>query len=97
MNAVFRYAIQTGRAAYNPAADMQGVLKAKTVEHMPAVFDKELSRLLKDITVNQKIHTTTKLALQFTALTACRSDEVRNALWWRLIWVKTSGTYRPSA
>ncbi len=97
MNAVFRYAIQTGRAAYNPAADMQGVLKAKTVEHMPAVFDKELSRLLKDITVNQKTHTTTKLALQFTALTACRSDEVRNALWWRLIWVKTSGTYRPSA
>lgn len=81
MNAVFRYAIQTGRATYNPAADMKGVLKAKTVDHMPAVFNKELSQLLKDITSNQKIHTTTKLALQFTALTACRSGEVRNALW----------------
>ena len=81
MNAVFRYAIQTGRATYNPAADMKGVLKAKTVDHMPAVFDKELSQLLKDISSNQKIHTTTKLALQFTALTACRSGEVRNALW----------------
>jgi len=34
MNAVFRYAIQTGRATYNPAADMQGVLKTKTVEHV---------------------------------------------------------------
>lgn len=81
MNAVFRYSIQTGRATYNPAADMQGVLKAKPVAHMPAVFDKELSQLLKDITANQKIHTTTKLALQFTALTACRSGEVRNARW----------------
>ncbi|MGB3212993.1 MAG: tyrosine-type recombinase/integrase [Desulforhopalus sp.] len=81
MNAVFRYAIQTGRATYNPAADMQGVLKTKTVEHMPAVFDKDLSQLLKDITSNSKLHTTTKLALQFTALTACRSGEVRNAEW----------------
>lgn len=81
MNAVFRYAIQTGRATYNPAADMQGVLKTKTVEHMPAVFDKDLSKLLKDISSNPKIHTVTKLALQFTALTACRSGEVRNARW----------------
>jgi integrase len=81
MNAVFRYAIQTGRATYNPAADMQGVLKAKPVEHMPAVFDKDLSQLLKDITSNSKIHTTTKLALQLTALTASRPGEVRNAHW----------------
>lgn len=40
MNVLFRYAIQTGRAAYNSEADMQGVLKTKAVEHMPAVFDK---------------------------------------------------------
>ncbi len=81
MNTVFRYAIQTGRATYNPAADMKGVLKARQVQHMPALFDKDLSQLLKDISTNQKIHTTTKLALQFTALTAARSGEVRNALW----------------
>ncbi len=80
-SAVFRYAIQTGRATYNPAADMQGVLKAKTVQHMPAVFDKELSQLLKDVTANPKIHTTTKLALHFTALTASRPGEVRKAHW----------------
>ncbi|WP_228130183.1 tyrosine-type recombinase/integrase [Desulfotalea psychrophila] len=80
-NAVFRYAIQTGRATYNPAADMQGALKAKTVEHMPAVFDSELAQLLQDISSNQKIHVTTKLAIQFTALTACRGGEVRNARW----------------
>lgn len=79
--AIFRYAIQTGRATYNPASDMRGVLKAKPVEHMPAVFDKELAQLLKDIAANQSMHITTKLALQFTAFTACRSGEVRNAKW----------------
>lgn len=81
MNAVFRYAVQTGVATYNPAADMQGVLKAKPVDHMPAVFDKNLGQLLKDINANEKIHITTKLALQFTSLTACRSGEVRGARW----------------
>lgn len=81
MSAVFRYSIQTGKATYNPAADMQGVLKAKTVEHMPAVFDRDLATLLKDINANSKIHITTKLALQFTSLTACRSGEVRKAHW----------------
>lgn len=80
-SAVFRYAIQTGKATYNPAFDMQGVLKAKPVKHMPAVFDKELAQLLKDIYQSQKIHITTKLALQFTSLTACRSGEVRFARW----------------
>lgn len=27
MNALFRYAVQTGKATYNPASDMKGVLK----------------------------------------------------------------------
>lgn len=80
-SAIFRYAIQTGRATYNPAADMQGVLKSRSVQHMPALFDKDLSQLLKDIAANQKINLTTKLALQFTALTACRPGEARKAHW----------------
>lgn len=81
MNAVFRYSIQTGRATYNPAADMQGVLKAKPVEHLPAVFYANLAQLLKDITANAKIHPTTKLALQFKVLTVVRSKIVRLAPW----------------
>lgn len=81
MNAIFRYAIQTGRATYNPAADMKGALMARTVQHLPAVFDDNLSQLLQDISNNPKLHTTTRLALQFTALTACRSGEVRGASW----------------
>jgi len=81
MTAIFRYAIQTGRATYNPAADMHGVLKARPVKHMPAVFGADLARLLQDIAKNSKLHMTTKLALQLTAVTACRSGEIRGARW----------------
>jgi integrase len=80
-SAVFRYSIQTGVATYNPASEMQGALKAKVVTHMPAVFGGNLGKLMRAIATNQKMHLTTKLALQFTALTACRSGEVRGALW----------------
>lgn len=81
MASVFRYAIQTGRATYNPAADMKGVLKTKMVKNYPAVFDSNLSKLLIDIATNPRLHISTRLALQFTALTACRSGEVRGAVW----------------
>ncbi len=81
LNGVFRYSIQTGRATYNPAADMKDALKAQPVEHMPSLIDKGLSQLLKDISASKKMNVTTKLALQFTALTACRPGEVRGAQW----------------
>jgi integrase len=82
--AVFRYAIQTGRATYNPAADMKGVLKSRPVQHMPSVRDKDLSKLLKDITANQKLHITTKLCLHFVALCGCRPGEARLAQWFEV-------------
>ena len=53
MTAVFRYAVQTGMATYNPAAEMRGVLKTRQVKHMPAVYDNDLARLLKDIALRQ--------------------------------------------
>jgi len=56
-------------------------LKSKPVKHMPAVFGDDLGSLLRDIAASEKIHLTTKLALQFTAHTACRSNEVRGARW----------------
>lgn len=80
MNAVFRYAVQTGRATYNPAADMKGVLKAKKAVHMAALSREELPQFLRDL-VTGDIHTTTRLALQFLILTATRSGEVRGATW----------------
>ncbi|MBM9528857.1 integrase arm-type DNA-binding domain-containing protein [Desulfoprunum benzoelyticum] len=80
MNSVFRYAIQTGRATYNPAADMRGVLRAKKVQHHPMIELDELPAFLRTLTGGD-IHITTKLAIQFTILTAARSGEVRGATW----------------
>lgn len=80
MNSVFRYAIQTGRATYNPAADMRGVLKARKVQHHPMIQPSDLPGFLQALTASD-IHTTTKLAIQFTILTAARSGEVRGATW----------------
>lgn len=80
IGAVFRFAIQTGRATYNPAADMRGALKAKKVEHHKMISPDDLPEFLKALTAGD-IHTTTKSAIQFTILTAARSGEVRGAIW----------------
>ena len=76
---------------------MQGVLKAKQVEHMPAVFSNDLAKLLQDIVANSQIYVTTKLALQFTALTACRSGEVGGARWSEVNLVEKNYIFQLSA
>lgn len=80
MTAVLRYAVQTGLATYNPAAEMRGVLKTRKVTHRAALDVKDLPEFLQKLR-DGDIHTTTKLALQFTILTAARSGEVRGATW----------------
>ncbi len=80
IGAVFRFAIQTGRATYNPAADMHGALKAKKVQHHTMTPPEELPEFLQTLTKSD-IHPTTKLAIRFTILTAARSGEVRGATW----------------
>lgn len=42
ISAVMRYAIQTGRASYNPATDLLGVIRATKVQHRPALQRNEL-------------------------------------------------------
>jgi len=78
--AVFRYAVQTGRTTYNPATEMKGILKNRKVIHHNALNQEDLPQFLKTLTASN-IHVTTKLALQFTILTAARSGEVRGATW----------------
>lgn len=80
ISAVFRYAIQTGRATYNPAAEMKGALKPKVTIHRPAISNDDLPQFLKQLSTAD-IHTTTRLALQFLVLTAARTSEVRGATW----------------
>jgi integrase len=80
ITAVFRYAIQTGRATYNPAAEMKGALKAKKVAHHTMISPEEMPDFLRALSGGD-IHITTKLAIHFTILTATRSGEVRGATW----------------
>jgi len=80
ITAVLRYAVQTGKAAYNPASEMRGVLKSRKVQHRAALLADDLPEFLKTLSKGD-LHITTKLALQFVILTATRSGEVRGATW----------------
>ena len=79
-SAVFRYAIQTGRASYNPAADMKGVLKTRKVEHRSAISQGELPDFLKKLD-SYSGDPITKLALRLIVLTFVRTGELRGARW----------------
>lgn len=80
INAVLRFAVQTGLATYNPAADMRGVLKTRKVVHRAALGREDLPEFLRTLR-DADIHDTTRLALKFTILTAARTGEVRGAIW----------------
>lgn len=80
IGAVCRYAVQTGIAMYNPAADMRGVLKTRKVQHRAALQEGELPEFLHRLHISNE-HIVTKSALLFTIFTAARSGEVRFAVW----------------
>lgn len=78
---VFRYAVATGRATRNPAADLQGALKPVQVEHMPAITDpKRVGELLRAIHDYQGLPTT-RAALKLAPLVFVRPGELRKAEW----------------
>jgi len=77
---VFRYAIATGRAERDPAPDLRGALKSRTVVHMRRISAAELPDLLKNIaTYDGELQT--RLALQLMTLTFVRTGELRYAEW----------------
>jgi integrase len=79
-NSVFRFAIATGLATYNPAADLREVLKTPVSRNHPALKESELPEFLNklDIYDGQRL---TILALQLLILTFVRSVELRGARW----------------
>lgn len=76
-----RYAIATGRAERDPAADLRGALKPYIKKHRPALTNPEkVGRLMHSIyyyTGSMVVRS----ALQLLALTFCRSGEIRFAEW----------------
>jgi integrase len=80
VKAVFRYAVQTGRASSNPAAELAGVLKTRKVTHQPALPREELPAFLAALD-GYDGHPLTRLALNLLLLTWTRPGELRGARW----------------
>ncbi|GAA0431296.1 tyrosine-type recombinase/integrase [Aeromonas salmonicida] len=80
VSAIMRYAIQTGRASYNPAQDLRGALKATKQEHRPALPRSELPEFFRRLEA-EPLNPATRLALHLLMLTMTRRGEVRFARW----------------
>jgi len=81
IGAIFRYAIPTGRAQRDPAADLRGALKPVDEKHLAAITNpREVGALLRAIGGYQG-SVLTQCALRLTALTFVRSGELRRAEW----------------
>lgn len=77
---VFRYAIATGRAERNPAADLRGALKPPVRKHQAHLKADELPEYLQKLEAYDG-SLQTKLALKFLLLTFVRTSELRGAEW----------------
>jgi integrase len=78
---VFRYAIATGRAERDPAADLRGALIAPITNHRAALTKPEqIGALMRAIDAYEG-EQATRIALQLLALTFPRPSELRLAQW----------------
>lgn len=78
---IFRYAIATGRAERDPAADLVGAIPPATKKHYATMTDpKRVAELIRDI---QEYWGTfvVKSALKFSPLVFQRPGEIRHAEW----------------
>jgi len=78
---IFRYAVATGRAERDPAADLQGAFAAPAKKHRPTITDpKAVGQLLRDID-NCKASFVVYCALRLAPLVFVRPGELRHAEW----------------
>lgn len=77
---VYRYAIITGGAEYNPAPDLATALTPPKKQHFPFLTAEELPYFLKDL-ASYTGSVITKTATKIILLTAVRTQELRFARW----------------
>lgn len=78
---VFRYAVRTGRATRDCAADLEGALAPVEVKHRPAIIErKPFGELLRAVWAYEG-QPSTRAALQLSALLFPRPGELRLARW----------------
>ena len=77
---IFRYAVLTKRAKYNPIIDLRGALKPHKAKSYPTITAKEIPDFLKSL---EKASTSyqNKLAVRLLMLTFVRTGELRQAKW----------------
>jgi integrase len=81
ISTVFKYAIATGRAIRNPAADVGVALKSTVKGHHPAITEpKRFAQMLRDI-YDYSGSNITRAAIKMHALTFQRPSEIRNMEW----------------
>ncbi|MDO3510067.1 tyrosine-type recombinase/integrase [Ralstonia pseudosolanacearum] len=84
-SSVFRYAIVTGRATYNPCADLKGAFQTVRTKNMARVSSNEVPTLMRKIR-SYDGDVITRIALQFMALTFVRTSELIRAQWSEIDW-----------
>lgn len=78
---IFRYAVATGRAERDPAADLRGALPQPNEKHHAAITDpKEVAPLLRALDGYQG-HFVVKCALRLAPMLFVRPGELRHAEW----------------
>ncbi|HCT7630511.1 TPA: tyrosine-type recombinase/integrase [Citrobacter koseri] len=77
---VYRYAIVTGRAEYNPVSDLATALATPKKTHFPFLTAEELPHFIKDL-AGYTGSVITKTATQIIMLTGVRTQEMRFACW----------------
>jgi integrase len=84
ISAVFKYAIATGRAKYNPAEIRMALADRPKIEHFPCITTAEAPAFLRAVTEYQnraKVSPIAIAALRLLMLTATRTSEVRFSKW----------------
>lgn len=83
---IFRYAIATGRADRDIAADLKGALRSPQKSHFPAITDPEgVAQLMKAIEGYHGSPVVTA-ALKLSPLLFCRPGELRHLEWSEINW-----------
>jgi integrase len=79
---VFRYAIITGKAERNPAADISGALQPYEKKHFAALETKDIPEFVKTLEHNHaRLYPLTRLAVKLLMLTFVRTGEMIGAHW----------------
>jgi integrase len=77
---IFRFAIQTGRATFNPAAELSGALKSRKPQHRPSLKINDLPLFFEKLDESPS-GPIAKTAVRMTIYTFMRPGEIRTARW----------------